>query len=322
MKAIKWLILAILLVSILGCEAMNKAHQRRIERIKEQETEEIVTYQRPNLKPTSSQDGMHIKSEHYTFTFDERLIKEEEFDTAKERANKGISYLTFMEGQYEFVRGLFGFEPEYKINVHLYKKYKNTTRVAQTKTEYKSVFKGEYWEKIIQSIEMHFSVDTFKKVDIRAHELTHAFTTTYRLPVWFDEGLAVLVQIEYIQGGGHSKLDIYHDIKLDLNGVNAVQHWRGEGSVITELSGHGYDYSYSVVSELREKYGDEFFQKLFQSIKEDELYSRLPGRMGTSMLVYYMSQVAGENLVPFFKELMFNVRELNRAQIEAILSSS
>lgn len=323
MKAIKWLIIAISLVNILGCEALNKAHQRHLADVKKRAKKQIVTYERPTIKPVASQDGMQIRSEHYTLDFDKNLIKEKEFDTAKGRSNKGISYLTFMEGQYKFVKKIFGFGPEYKFNVHLHKKYKDTTRVAQTETEYKRVFKGDHWKKIVQSVEMHFSFDIFKKVEVRVHELTHAFTTVYRLPIWFDEGLAVLVQLEYAKGGGASKIDIYHDIKLDFNGVNAVQHWRGEGSAITEMSGHGYNYSYSLVSELREKYGDQFFRKLFNSIKNDELYSKLPaGRMGTSMLVYYMSQAASEDLVPFFKELMFTVRKLNRTQIEAILRNN
>ena len=322
MKAIKLIIIAVLLVSILGCEAINTARQERIERIKQQEESKIVTYERPALKPVASEDGMEIKSEHYILTFGKDLVKEKGFDTAKERTAKGISYLTFMEGQYEFVKGIFGFEPKYKIHVLLHKKYKGTTHVAQTIAQYNTVFEGDRWEKKVRGIDIVFSLDTFKHVDIRAHEITHAFAMPYLLPVWFDEGLAVLVQVEYAKGGGHSKLDIYHDIKLDLNGVNAVQYWRGEGSVISELSGYGYDYSYSVVSELRKKYGDKFFKTLFRDIKDDNLYSKLPGRMGTSMLVYYMSQAAGEDLVPFFKKLMFTVRKLNRSQIEAILNSN
>lgn len=298
---------------------MNAAHQKRLDAIKKRDKDKIVTYETPAMKPSASENGMTAKSEHYVFAFSDDLIEEKKFDTAKERLSQAISYLTFMEGQYKFVREIFGFEPEYKIDVRLHKTYQDTTRVAQTKAEYNSVFKGDHWEKIVKNIKMEFSLDTFQKVDIRAHEITHAFTMTYLLPVWFDEGLAVLVQVEYAKGRGHSKCDIDRDIKLDLNGVNAIQHWRGEGSVISELSGHGYNYSYSVVSELRKKYGDQFFQKLFKSIKDDELYSRLPGRMGTSMLVYYMSQAADEDLVPFFKKLMFTVRKLTRPQIEAIL---
>jgi len=41
--------------------------------------------------------------------------------------------------------------------------------------------------------------------------------------------------------------------------------------------------------------------------------------MKTSMLVYYMSQAAGEDLVPFFENLKFNVRRLTRDEIESVI---
>ena len=45
-------------------------------------------------------------------------------------------------------------------------------------------------------------------------------------------------------------------------------------------------------------------------MEADKYHQQLPGEMKTSMLVYYMSQAAGEDLVPFFENLKFNVRQL------------
>ena len=50
-------------------------------------------------------------------------------------------------------------------------------------------------------------------------------------------------------------------------------------------------------------------------MEEDKLYQRLPGNMSTSFLVYYLSQAAGEDLVPFFQSLKFKIQKLSRDEI-------
>ena len=68
----------------------------------------------------------------------------------------------------------------------------------------------------------------YEKHGVRAHELTHAFTNIYYIPVWFSEGIAVLIQTEYAKGGLHAKLDsLKADVRVDLNGVNELENWRG-----------------------------------------------------------------------------------------------
>ena len=41
--------------------------------------------------------------------------------------------------------------------------------------------------------------------------------------------------------------------------------------------------------------------------------------MTTSFLAYYLSQAAGQDLIPFFKELQFDVRRITREQIMAAI---
>ena len=50
-------------------------------------------------------------------------------------------------------------------------------------------------------------------------------------------------------------------------------------------------------------------------MEADALHQRLEGKMRTSFLVYYLSKAAGEDLVPFFKELQFKVRKLTKEDI-------
>ena len=50
-------------------------------------------------------------------------------------------------------------------------------------------------------------------------------------------------------------------------------------------------------------------------MERDQLHQKLIGAMPTSFLVYYISQAAGEDLVPFFEKLKFNVRKLKKTDI-------
>jgi hypothetical protein len=50
-------------------------------------------------------------------------------------------------------------------------------------------------------------------------------------------------------------------------------------------------------------------------MEADQLHNKLPSKMSTSFLIYYLNQAAGTDLVPFFESLYFNVRRLTKADI-------
>ena len=126
----------------------------------------------------------------------------------------------------------------------------------------------------------------------------------------------MFVQNEYAKGSGHLEIDLHKQMKLDLDNVNAIQTWAGHGSHDSEW---GYSYSYSIAKALYERLGEDFYPELFRIIKQDQLHQKLPRQMKTSMLIYYMNQAAGEDLVPFFQELKFNVHRLTRQEIESAI---
>ena len=105
---------------------------------------------------------------------------------------------------------------------------------------------------------MHFPTAMFDQRDVRAHELTHAFTTVYYFLVWFVEGIAVFVQNEYAKGSGHSRMDLQDKMKLDMDNVNAMQTWEGHGSADVEW---GYSYSYSIAKETVRPFGRGFLPR-------------------------------------------------------------
>jgi hypothetical protein len=314
-------ILTLLLIALFfpGCGALSKAQQKREARLKRQKQQgPYMLLERPKSEINTSPDGQKIDSDHYTLSFAEDLKKNKAFDESKERQDWGRGALVYMESLYEYVHDIFGFEPDHRIQVILYHRYRGTNMMAQTVVQYRTIYNGKEYLKDIQGIEIHFPLDMYSRTGTRAHELTHAFTNIYLLPTWFAEGIAVLVEIEYAKDKTRSKLDLDDDLRTDLDGDNSVQNWKGHYT-FDNLTQWRYSYSYSIVSELKSRFGDDFYPKLFRLIEADQLHQKISGEMPTSFLVYYLSKAAGQDLVPFFKELKFNVRRLTIADIRATL---
>ena len=294
-----------------GCAALEEARQRRQEKIKQQQSRRYLTFARPDAQISVSPDELEIGSYHYTLTFHEDLLKNAAFDEVKEREEFGRGALVYMESLYTFIQELFDIDPPVRrIGIVLYEKYRGTTRLAITETNYNMMPRGNEALRTVGKITMHFPMAMFDRRDVRAHELTHAFTTVYYFPIWFTEGIAVFVQNEYAKGAGHLRIDLQEEMKLDMDNVNAIQTWKGHGSDDAQW---GYSYSYSIAKALYDRFGEDFYPELFRVIKQDKLHQKLPRQMDSSLLIYYLSQAAGEDLVPFFQELKFNVRRLTRS---------
>lgn len=309
-----WGVMPMLLVAALifnGCTALEEARQRREKRLLEERNASTLMLKRPN----ATIDAPAGKSDHYTLKFAEDLQGHPDFDEAVEREEFTHNALIYMESLYEAMHELFGFQPKHKIHVTLHDAYRGNRLAAFTSTEYRSGMSDGRYVKFIRSIHMDFPMQMYEKHGVRVHELTHAFTNIYYIPVWFSEGLAVLIQTEYAQGGLHPKFDsLQGDLRVDLDGVNQLESWGGhtENSPLTQWR---YRYAYTLVSELRKKYGPDFYIRVFQLMEADGLHQRLAGNMKTSFLVYYFNQAAGEDLVPFFRKLHFRVRKLTKEDI-------
>ena len=308
------------MLSIPGCVEAFKSAQRSRPKRALYERQRLETYQRPKVKPKAlSEDGLKFESEHYFLTFLEDIKKVPKFESAQERISRGLGDLIFMEGQYEFVKKIFGFEAKDKIKVNVHRTLRESTNDAYTSmSRGMKVVEGQF--QAAYDIEVHFGIDAFKSKSIQAHELTHAFTQVYALPAWLAEGIAVLVESEYA-GGAHwakAKRNL-EPIGLDENDVNIIQNWRGHASKLPDRSIETYAYAYSIVSELRKRYGDDFFKKFFVLLDKDGIHYKA-GVLSSSVIVYYMSQAAGEDLLPFFRQLKFNVRKLKREDILSILA--
>ena len=317
-----WCVMPMLLAAALvfnGCAALEEARQRREKRLLEERNASSLMLERPKSEITDeniARDALSGWSDHYTIKFADDLLQLPAFDEVAERKEFGISALSYMESLYEAMHKHFGFHPEHKIHVTLHDRYRGSRLGAFTTTQYRFGIQNGRYVKFISGIQMDFPMQMYEKHGVRSHELTHAFTNIYYIPVWFSEGIAVLIQSEYDDGGLHSKYDsLKADVRIDINGENELENWTGhtENSPLTQWR---YRYAYTLVAELWERYGNDFYIKVFELMEADGLHQQLESLMPTSILVYYFSQVAGEDLVPFFRELHFiKVRRLTKADI-------
>lgn len=298
-----------------GCAALQEAGEKRQKRLDEKRVEKrfMLTASKGKIGVDANplEGKPHGESEHYTLTFSKDLLAKDKFDEEKEREIFTGSALSYMESLYDELHRIYGFKPKHKIHVTLYDLYRGTNRVAVTGTQYK------YGNNIktVTGITMHFPMAMYEKHEVRVHELTHAFTNIYFLPTWFNEGVAVLMQMEYAKGTGHPKFEsLEGSLKTDLNGINELENWGGHIES-TPLTHWRYCYAYTVVSELRKRFGNELYIKVFELMEADQLHQKLAGSMPTSFIVYYISQAAGVDLVPFFKNLKFNVRKIDKDDI-------
>lgn len=317
-----WCVIPMLLVAVLvfnGCTALEEARQRREKRLLEERNASSLMLERPKSEITDENialDALSGWSDHYTIKFADDLLQLPAFDEVAERKEFGKSALSYMESLYEAMHKHFGFHPEHKIHVTLHDTYRGSRLGAFTTTQYRFGIQNGRYVKLISGIQMDFPMQMYEKHGVRSHELTHAFTNIYYIPVWFSEGIAVLIQSEYDNGGLHSKYDsLKADVRIDINGENELENWGGhtENSPLTQWR---YRYAYTLVAELWERYGNDFYIKVFELMEADGLHQQLESLMPTSILVYYFSQVAGEDLVPFFRELHFiKVRRLTKEDI-------
>ncbi|MDE0396704.1 MAG: hypothetical protein OXL96_02755 [Candidatus Poribacteria bacterium] len=316
--AIFWCVMPMLLVASLvfnGCTALEEAGQRREKRLLEKRNASSLMLESSDVEPDTTLDALFGESDHYTLKFAEDLQGMPAFDEVHEREEFIDSALGYMESLYEAMREHFGFHPEHKIHVTLHDTYRGSRLGAFTTTQYRFGIQNGRYVKSITGIQMDFPMQMYEKHGVRVHELTHAFTNIYYIPVWFSEGIAVLMS-EYAQGGSHHKFDsLKADVRIDLNGENELENWTGhtENSPLTQWR---YRYAYTLVAELWERYGNDFYIKVFELMEADGLHQQLESLMPTSILVYYFSQVAGEDLVPFFRKLHFiKVRRLTKEDI-------
>ena len=141
------------------------------------------------------------------------------------------------------------------------------------------------------------------------HELLHQYMLRAGLSTelrWAHEGMAQYLSYLILRPRGYPEAG-QEDINLsilvykEVGRLGFLEDWRG-GEMPGD-PGLYYAASLYVFWNLGEKYGGlEFYKRFFELIRKDRAEVD-----ELSELVYYLSQAAGEDLGPYFRELGFNV---------------
>lgn len=268
------------------------------------------TYTVPTVKPEHSPDGFTFRSPHFELHFDEAISKMRGYETPDDRISRGLGAMVFLESQYNFLREVLGIDALAMIPIFVAPNIEGNEHDAYTRSGWQSDGKGA----IQYAVAVYFGAEAFASPSIRAHEMTHAFTSIYGLPAWMNEGLGVFVESELAGGAGWARNNrSLKPLGFDENGYNVIQLWRREGSALTFRSVETYSYSYSVVTELSDRHGDPLFQRFFQLISE-ETKAQGPRMHTDEDIVSLLSRAAGTDLTPFFeKELQFKLSAMPAA---------
>ena len=299
---------AVLAITLLaGCYAAPAAPTVRKRGVKR-------TYAVPKVEIEVTPDGFSFRTPHFGLVLDPQMETVSGYETAEKRTARGRGAMLFFESQYAFLKETFGIEALAPARVVLAPNIQGSEHDAYTQTQTRWTGKGEY----VAVATIYFGIQAFADPAVQAHEIFHAFTSFYGLPAWLAEGFAVLVEAELAGGAGWAKRGRnLKPIGFDGEGYNKIQRWRTDASTLPFRSLETYTYSYSIVSELRDRYGDPLYERFFRLLRR-ELVTRGPREHTDEEIVALLSAAAGRDLTPFFRdELQFKLGTIPKVDLPA-----
>jgi hypothetical protein len=263
------------------------------------------TYTVPKVKPVASEDGFEFRTPHFLLRIAPEVASMDGYRTREQRTSRGLGAMLALESQYNFLGEVLGIEAPTAIHVFVVPQVGGREIPAVTRP----VFRRDARGNMEVVVEVHFQPEVFADPSTRAHEITHAFTILDGLPDWLQEGFAVLVEGELAGGAGYAKQNrSLRPLGFDAQGYNLIQTWRtSQNNALPFASLETYAYSYSIVAELRDRFGDDFWKRFFQHIREGNIASGVRTKSDAD-IVAAMSAAAGRDLTPFFAdELRFRL---------------
>ena len=222
----------------------------------------------------------------FTFKYADDIKGSPNFDTAHKRKAYRVQALRELNSLFIGLSDQFGFRPDHTIHITLSLTVRGRTNIAYTEKDYTS-------DGSLVGLSMYFPHAMFSQVAVRAHEMTHAFLAPFLLPTWVDEGMAVYVENQYADVPKHPIFDsLQSDIRVDEDGVNAVQHWtEGRGAYRDlDLTLWCYRYSHTLINYIEESHPDalgELFDQVHphSQLTTEEFVRMLDGIIHNSDIV-------------------------------------
>lgn len=236
----------------------------------------------------------HHPDVHFSLDYADDIANVPDLSTQQERDAFKDSSLIRMQKLFDDFYDRFHFAPNHQIHVVLSEAVEGHKNIAYTTTTYNSA--GD-----VIKLSMHFPYVMFVRQHVLAHELTHAFVAPFHLPTWANEGFAVYVENDYTREPAHPIFaNLEDNIRLDDNGVNAVQHWtEGKGIYADiDLTLWCYRYAHTLVDHIDKTYPGAF-DKLFDQVNS---HSHLSTKSFISILDEIVSEL---DVKSFFLGLKF-----------------
>jgi len=256
------------------------------------------------------EDGYTFRDTRFRFEFDHAFDQVAGYETQAARHDRGVEASEILNGGYEFVGELFGLAANKELRVVIAPTLRGSSSDAYTATSWQESGTRRAMVEGSENSVIYFAKESFEDRTVLAHEMTHALLGAYRLPAWFAEGIATLVEVDY---GKSKRIDLAKftiaPIGLDDRGYNVIQTWRGHESGLPERSLETYGSAYAIVREISRRYGAHVYPLFFQELLRTKAHLSGTG-LSLATIVDTLNDVTGADVAPFFEEIAFDVSSL------------
>ena len=259
-------------------------------------TERKRTFAAPRVNIVVSADMSTFKTDHFALIYGSDMEEHPDFQTPEDRISFARGQLVQLEAFYLFLNETFGFEIADLANVVVSRTVGQPIAGGFSIPAYATSSDPDYGGRPTA----HFSPESASQMSTLIHEVAHLLDYMYigkRAPVWFAEGLATLVENDFI-GGNNARRE---EPLLDGAGQNVIQAWgsyRRRGSMLPgNLEGEAYNHAYHIMKTLHERFGDVFYTRLFVAMR-----GASQREFSDESLVDLMSAVSGADLRPLFTD--------------------
>ncbi|MBT3269204.1 hypothetical protein HN371_18815 [Candidatus Poribacteria bacterium] len=271
---------------------------------------QVETYEVAAAGLGAGADGYTFRNERFRFEYDPGFASVAGYETEDARRARGVEASEVLNGGYAFVRDIFGIEANKLLRVVIAPTVRGAANDAYTTTSWREIGReGRMVDGSEESV-MHFGKEAFESGAVLAHEMTHTLLNAYRLPAWFAEGIATLVEVDYAKSARIDYADVsIAPIGLDENGHNVIQTWRGHASELPERSSETYGSAYAIIREIRARYGPNVYPRFFRDLRETGAHLAGDG-VSLGVIIRTLSRVSGTDVAPFFVGIEFDVPDL------------